>query len=44
VRINGRPPKVKASPRLGEHTAEVLGGWLGLTADQVEKLKSDKIV
>jgi formyl-CoA transferase len=44
VRIDGRPPKVKASPRLGEHTAEVLSGWLGLTADQVEKLKSDKIV
>jgi crotonobetainyl-CoA:carnitine CoA-transferase CaiB-like acyl-CoA transferase len=44
VRINGRPPTVKASPGLGEHTADVLTSWLGLNADQVGKLKADKIV
>jgi len=43
VRINGKPPKVKASPALGEHTAEVLQSWLGMSAAQVEKLKADKI-
>ena len=44
VRINGKPPKVKASPALGEHTSEVLTGWLGLSADEVGKLKANKIV
>ena len=44
VRINGKPPAVKASPILGEHTAEVLNGWLGLGGAAVEKLKADKIV
>ena len=44
VRINGKPPTVKASPTLGEHTADVLTGWLGLSADEVGKLKANKIV
>jgi formyl-CoA transferase len=44
VRINGKPPKVKASPVLGEHTEDVLTGWLGLSADDVEKLKANKVV
>ena len=44
VRINGKPPTVKASPGLGEHTADVLTSWLGLSAAQLEKLKADKIV
>ena len=29
VRINGKPPTVKSSPGLGEHTEDVLTGWLG---------------
>ena len=44
VRINGKPPRIKASPALGEHTDEVLKGWLGLSADDVSKLKANKIV
>jgi crotonobetainyl-CoA:carnitine CoA-transferase CaiB-like acyl-CoA transferase len=44
VRINGKPPRIKASPRLGEHTDEVLGNWLGLNADAVGKLKANNIV
>jgi crotonobetainyl-CoA:carnitine CoA-transferase CaiB-like acyl-CoA transferase len=44
VRINGKPPRVKASPALGEHTEDVLTTWLGLSKDQVGKLKTDKIV
>ena len=44
VRINGKPPTVKASPILGEHTAEVLNGWLGLGGAALEKLKADKII
>ncbi len=44
VRINGKPPTVKASPILGEHTADVLTEWLGLSASAVETLKANKIV
>ena len=44
VRINGKPPKLKASPVLGEHTADVLKGWLGLSADEIGTLKANKIV
>lgn len=44
VRINGKPPRVRASPTLGEHTADVLTSWLGMSADQVGKLKANKIV
>ncbi len=44
VRINGKPPKLRASPLLGEHTAEVLSGWLDLSAEEIAKLKTSKIV
>ena len=44
LRTNRKPPTVKASPILGEHTAEVLSGWLGLRANDVEKLTANKIV
>ena len=44
VRIDGKPPTVKASPILGEHTDDVLTGWLGLSADDVGRLKANKIV
>ena len=30
VRHNGKPPAVKASPLLGEHSGDVLQSWLGL--------------
>ena len=44
VRIDGKPPKVKASPILGQHTANVLHSWLGLTDMDVQKLKAGGIV
>jgi len=44
VRINGKPPTIKASPILGEHTADVLKSWLGLGTSDVEQLASKKIV
>ncbi len=44
VQVDGKSPKVKASPILGEHTADVLTGWLGLSSADVEKLKADGIV
>ncbi len=44
VQVDGKSPKVKASPILGEHTADVLTEWLGLSAADVEKLKGDGVV
>jgi crotonobetainyl-CoA:carnitine CoA-transferase CaiB-like acyl-CoA transferase len=44
VRVDGKPPRVQASPMLGQHTGEVLTGWLGLTDAEVEKLRGDKVV
>lgn len=44
VRINGKPPTVKASPILGEHNAAVLSEWLGLSSDDIGKLKANKII
>jgi formyl-CoA transferase len=41
VRVNGKPSQVVASPVLGEHTAEVLGSWLGLSAADVEGLRRE---
>jgi crotonobetainyl-CoA:carnitine CoA-transferase CaiB-like acyl-CoA transferase len=44
VRVDGRPPSVLPSPVLGQHTGEVLTGWLGLSAAEVEKLRADAVV
>jgi formyl-CoA transferase len=44
VRFGGRPPELKPAPLLGEHTADVLSGWLGLDADTVKGLKAGKVV
>jgi crotonobetainyl-CoA:carnitine CoA-transferase CaiB-like acyl-CoA transferase len=41
VRVDGKPSKVVASPVLGQHTAEVLGAWLGMSEADVEGLKRD---
>jgi crotonobetainyl-CoA:carnitine CoA-transferase CaiB-like acyl-CoA transferase len=44
VRFDGAPAKVKPSPLLGQHNAEVLGGWLGIGAAEVEALRTEGIV
>jgi formyl-CoA transferase len=44
VRFDGAPPRVKPSPLLGQHNAEVLGGWLGISAAEVEALRAEGIV
>jgi len=44
VRVDGKPPRVEASPVLGQHTADVLTGWLGLSAAEVEGLKGEGVV
>src|SRR6185437_6162085 len=37
VRFSGSPPEVKPSPLLGEHSEEVLAGWLGLDRAAIAK-------
>ena len=44
VRFDGSPPRVKPSPLLGQHNAEVLGGWLGISAAEVDALRAEGIV
>jgi len=44
VRFNGKPPKVKPAPLLGQHSAEVLMDWLGMTEEQVTALRTEKII
>jgi crotonobetainyl-CoA:carnitine CoA-transferase CaiB-like acyl-CoA transferase len=34
----------RAAPTLGEHNEEVLGGELGLSADELEELAADQII
>ena len=44
VRLSDSPTEVRRSPLLGEHTAEVLGDLLGLSADELAQLKKDGAV
>jgi formyl-CoA transferase len=44
VRHDGAPPKLRPAPLLGEHTAEVLGTWLGLAPGEVEGLRKDGVI
>jgi formyl-CoA transferase len=44
VRFDGVPPRVKPSPMLGQHNAEVLGSWLGISAAEVEALRTEGII
>jgi crotonobetainyl-CoA:carnitine CoA-transferase CaiB-like acyl-CoA transferase len=44
VRVDGKPAKVKPSPRLGEHNADVLNDWLGLGAGEVAALNSEGVL
>ena len=44
VRFNGKPAPVKPAPLLGQHSAEVLTDWLGLSEVQVAALHAEKII
>src|SRR6516165_10244777 len=44
VRFDGKPPKLEPAPLLGQHTAQVLGAWLGMSAGDVGALKKEGVV
>jgi crotonobetainyl-CoA:carnitine CoA-transferase CaiB-like acyl-CoA transferase len=44
VRVDGRPPRVKPSPLLGQHGADVLHAWLGVSADEIAALKREGVM
>jgi crotonobetainyl-CoA:carnitine CoA-transferase CaiB-like acyl-CoA transferase len=44
VRFDGAPAPVKPSPLLGEHTAQVFGDWLGISAGDVVELREEGVV
>ena len=44
VRFDGAPALVKPSPLLGEHTAEVFGEWLDMSAGDVAMLREEGVV
>jgi len=44
VRVDGKPPRLTASPDLGQHTGEILRDWLGLDPDQTEALRGAGVI
>jgi crotonobetainyl-CoA:carnitine CoA-transferase CaiB-like acyl-CoA transferase len=44
VRFDGVPPKLEPAPLLGQHSAEVLGDWLGIGKEDVEALRKDGVI
>jgi len=44
VRFDGFPPKLEPAPLLGQHNAEVLGDWLGISAADVEELRRERVI
>jgi crotonobetainyl-CoA:carnitine CoA-transferase CaiB-like acyl-CoA transferase len=44
VRVDGKPAKIKPSPRLGEHGPDVLNEWLGIGPAEVATLKSEGVL
>lgn len=44
VRVDGKPPRLTASPVLGQHTSDVLAEWLGLNDAAIEALRAEGAV
>jgi formyl-CoA transferase len=44
VRLSASSTTVTRAPLLGEHNAEVYGGWLGCDADELRALEKDRVI
>src|SRR5439155_15104194 len=44
VRVDGKPPRLKPSPLLGQHGAEVLNDWLGLSSGAIAAVESEGVL
>jgi formyl-CoA transferase len=44
VKMSGNNVPVKSAPLLGEHNEQVLTEWLGMSKDDVKRMKDDGIV
>ena len=44
-RLSATPGRIeRGAPKLGEHNQEIYGGLLGFTADEIARLRADKII
>jgi crotonobetainyl-CoA:carnitine CoA-transferase CaiB-like acyl-CoA transferase len=44
VRVDGKTVRLKGSPALGQHSAEVLHNWLGIDGAEFETLRREGIL
>jgi hypothetical protein len=44
VRFSGKAPPVHPAPLLGQNNEDVLTGWLGVGADDIETLKAGGVI
>jgi crotonobetainyl-CoA:carnitine CoA-transferase CaiB-like acyl-CoA transferase len=45
LRLHGTEPvEAGPSPKIGEHNAEIYGGWLGLSATEIAELRHSGVI
>jgi len=44
IRLSQNDYEYRPAPLLGQHNAEVYGEWLGISGDELERLKAEKII
>src|SRR3984885_1149018 len=43
-RFDGKPPELKPSPKLGQHTDEVFQSWLKMSSGDLQALRDQKVI